>query len=94
MGRAVEKKDDTPMWVFLAFSSINTRKGALWLIWSCIAFTIYCIPWSILLPDQAWVKSLFLIEDWSWVAMMIPIMIWYWLSLRWADSNAAWEATE
>jgi hypothetical protein len=87
----MEKKDDTPLWVFLAFSSINTRKGALILIWSCIVFSLYCIPWSLFFSDQEWVAKIFLIDDWSWLAMMVPMIVWYWLSLRWVDKNTAWE---
>jgi len=86
----MEKKDDTPLWVFLAFSSINTRKGALILIWVCIVFSLYCIPWVKFFADQVWVEKFFLIDDWSWLAMMIPMIIWYWLSLKWADKNSAW----
>jgi len=88
----MEKKDSTPLWVFLAFSSINTRKGALILIWSCIIFTLYCIPWVKFFAEQEWVAKIFRIDDWSWLAMMIPMVIWYWLSLRWADKNSAWES--
>ncbi|MEJ2608890.1 MAG: hypothetical protein P8179_02120 [Candidatus Thiodiazotropha sp.] len=90
----MDKKDNTPMWVFLAFSSINSRKGALWLIWSCLIFSLYCIPWSLLVPNPDWVMKIFLIDDWSWVAMMIPIIVWYWLSLRWVDKNSGWEETK
>lgn len=88
----MEKKDNMPLWVFLAFSSINTRKGALILIWSCIVFSIYCIPWVKFFADQEWVSKIFLIDDWSWIAMMVPMIIWYWLSLRWIDKNAVWES--
>ena len=86
----MEKTDSTPLWVFLAFSSIETRKGALRLIYACIIFSIYCIPWPLLLPDQEWLASIFLIADWSWIAMMVPVVIWYFLSLKWADNNSAW----
>ncbi len=86
----MEKKGNTPLWVFLAFSSINTRKGALILIWSCIVFSLYCIPWVKFFADQEWVGKIFLIDDWSWIAMMVPMVIWYWLSLRWVDKNAEW----
>lgn len=86
----MEKKDNMPLWVFLAFSSINTRKGALILIWSCIVFSIYCIPWVKFFADQEWVSKIFLIDDWSWIAMIVPMIIWYWLSLRWIDKNAVW----
>jgi len=86
----VEKTDNTPIWVFLAFSSIATRKAALLLIWACAVFSIYCIPWSMFFASQDWVKSIFLIEDWSWIAMMVPITLWYWLSLRWVDQNMGW----
>jgi len=85
----MEKKDHIPMWVFLAFSSINTKKGALILIWSCVIFTLYSFPFSLFFAE-AWVKQVFLIDDWSWLSMMIPIVLWYYLSLRWMDKNNAW----
>lgn len=88
----MEKKDNTPLWVFLAFSSINTRKGALILIWSSIVFTLYCFPWSMFFAEPAWVRQVFLIDDWSWLAMMLPIIVWYYLSLRWIDKNDVWES--
>ena len=86
----VDKTDNMPLWVFLAFSSISTRKGALILTWVCFAFSIYCLPWVQFFPGQELVATLFLIDDWSWVAMMVPITIWYWLSLRWLDNNEGW----
>ena len=90
----MEKTDNMPIWVFLAFSSIGTRKGALTLIWACAAFTVYCVPWSLLFTGSGWVVNVFMIEDWSWVAMMVPITFWYWLSLRWVDNHSGWENTE
>jgi hypothetical protein len=89
----MERTDNMPIWVFLAFSSINKRKSALLLIWACVVFSIYCIPWALFITTQDWVAKIFLIDDWSWLAMMLPITFWYWLSLRWADNNSAWEAT-
>jgi hypothetical protein len=86
----MEKSDDTPIWVFLAFSSIETRKGALLLIWACLIFSVYCFPWALFFADAGWVSSVFLIDDWSWIAMMAPIMVWYWLSLKWVDRNSGW----
>ena len=86
----MEKSDNMPLWVFLAFASINTRKAALILIWICVIFSVYCIPWSLLF-DAELVKTVFLIDDWSWIAMMVPIVIWYVLSLRWLDKNEAWQ---
>ena len=86
----MEKTDKTPLWVFLAFSSISTRKGALVLIWASALFTLYTIPWAGLLTGHDWVARLFLIEDWSWFAMMVPITFWYWLSLKWIDKNTGW----
>jgi len=88
----MEKKDNMPLWVFLAFSSINTRKGALILIWSTFIFTLYCFPFSLFFTDQAWIKQVFLIDDWSWLPMMVPMVIWYFLSLRWIDKNKAWQS--
>jgi hypothetical protein len=87
----MEKSDDMPIWVFLAFSSINTRRGALILIWACLVFSIYSIPWPLLFAGQAWIAKVFLIDDWSWIAMMAPVLVWYWLSLRWIDQNSGWE---
>ena len=69
----MEKTDDMPLWVFLAFSSISTRKGALILIYSCLLFSIYCIPWGQFFAGQGWIEKIFLIKDWSWFAMMVPV---------------------
>ncbi len=89
----MEKKDNMPMWVFLAFSSINTRKGALILIWSCVLFTLYCVPWPLFFAEPAWVRQVFLIDDWEWLAMMVPMVLWYYLSLRWVDKHDEWEGS-
>ena len=86
----MEKSEDMPIWVFLAFSSINTRRGALSLIWTCLVYSVYCIPWSLYFVDHSWVATFFLIDDWSWVAIMVPVLLWYWLSLRWLDNNSGW----
>lgn len=88
------KTTNMPLWVFLAFSSIETRKGALILIGSCALFSIYCLPWSLFFDSPDWFAKVFLIEDWSWVAMMLPITLWYWLSLKWVDKNSGWRNTE
>lgn len=85
------KDSELPMWVFLAFSSIETRRGALILIWSSLIFTLYCFPWTHYFSGGGWVAKLFLIDDWSWFAMMLPMVIWYWLSLRWVDKNRGWQ---
>lgn len=87
----MDKKDNIPLWVFLAFSSIETRKGALILIWCSVVFTLYCIPWRLFITDNQWVQMIFLIDDWSWLAMMVPMTGWYLLSLKWADKNDAWK---
>jgi len=86
------KTKNTPLWVFLAFSAIETRKGALLLIWSCVVFSIYSIPWTLLLGDSLGElgKKILLIDDWSWVGMMIPITIWYYISLIWMDKHEGW----
>jgi hypothetical protein len=78
-----------PLWVLLAFSSIHKRKHAILLIWVCIIFTIYCLPWKTFI-SSAMVAKIFVIEDWSWAAMMLPICLWYILCLRWMDKNTAW----
>lgn len=87
----MEKTSNMPIWVYLAFSSINKRQGALWLIWSCLAFTLYCIPWPMFFAGHGWIAKIFLLDDWSWFAMMVPVTLWYWVSLKWLDKHAAWE---
>ena len=87
----MEKTKEMPIWVFLAFSSIESRRTAMWLIYSCIGFSVYCIPWSLLASDFDWVGKIFLIDDWSWLAMMVPMTFWYFLSLRWVDKNTGWK---
>lgn len=89
----MEKKANTPIWVFLAFSSIETRKMALILIWASVLFTVYSVPW-VQFSNSPLIKTLFLIDDWSWAAMMLPICLWYWLSLRWMDKNQGWVKQE
>jgi len=86
------KTQNTPLWVFLAFSAIETRKAALILIWACVAFSIYSLPWVVILGDSIGElgKQLLLIDDWSWIAMMAPMTLWYILSLMWMDKNAGW----
>jgi hypothetical protein len=84
------EKQDMPLWFFLAFSSLEMRKGALILIYSSIVFTLYCIPWSLFFKHK-WIATLFLLNDWSWAAMMVPIVLWYWLSLRWVDKHDYWK---
>ena len=88
----MQKTDKTPLWVYLAFSMIERRKEALLLIWSCVLFTLYCVPWPQLIEEKPWLATFFLIEDWSWVAMMLPITFWYWLSLRWVDAHEGWKS--
>ena len=90
----MKKTGNMPIWVYLAFSSIKTRKGALVLIWACIVFSIYCIPWSLFFASRNWVETIFRIDDWTWFAMMIPMTLWYWMSLRWIDNNSGWTKTE
>ena len=84
--KTIEK---TPIWVSLAYANIHTRKVALWLIISCVVFTLYCVPWVQFSKNQ-WVAKLFLIDDWSWLVMMVPMTIWYWVSFKWVDKNKGW----
>ncbi len=88
----MEKTDNTPLWVFLAFSSIETRIGVVRLIWASVIFTLYCFPWPLFFLTQDLFINSILIEGWGWFAVMVPVIAWYWLSLRWMDSHAAWEA--
>ncbi len=86
------KTKNTPIWVFLAFSAIETRKAALILCWSSLAFTLYSLPWNLLLGDALGEigKQIFLIDDWSWAAMMVPITAWYFSCLKWMDTHEGW----
>jgi hypothetical protein len=88
----MQKTDNMPLWVYLAFSSIATRKGALLLIGFSVVFTIYCMPWTKIITNNYAVMKIFLIEDWSWFVMMVPVNIWYWMSLRWIDNNSKWKS--
>lgn len=90
----MEENKKIPLWVLLAFSSIQARRSALILIWASIAFSLYCVPWTILFASPAWLAKIFLIDDWSWLAMMLPINLWYYLGLRWMDRNAGWTVPE
>ena len=92
--KAMEKTNDMPIWVYLAFSSIEARRTALILIGASALFTLYCIPWVTLAEMPEWVGKVFRIDDWSWFAMMVPMTIWYWLALRWVDKNAGWKLPE
>ena len=87
----MEKKSGTPMWVYLAFSSITTKRGALWLIGLSALFSLYCVPWTVFYPNLEWVATLFLIDGWSWFAVMAASTLWYVIALRWMDKNLAWE---
>ncbi|HFQ13203.1 MAG TPA: hypothetical protein ENK40_00250 [Gammaproteobacteria bacterium] len=78
----MEKKDNMPLWVFLAFSSIETRRGALILIGVCAAFSVLMIP----LEWYPWIEWI----DWSWTAMMVAVTLWYWLALKWCDKHGIW----
>jgi len=90
----MEKTEKMPIWVFLAFSSIETRKGALILIGASALFSLYCIPFPLFFENNELIKTLFLIDDWSWIAMMAPITFWYWISLKWVDKNSGWKKAE
>ena len=87
----MQKTDDLPLWVYLALSSIETRKGALYLVLINLLFTGYCIPWISFYQDIEWVAKLFLIEDWEWFLFSAPTTLWYWLSLKWVDKNRGWQ---
>lgn len=89
----MKKTDNIPLWVYLAFSAIETRKGALLLTAACAVFTLYCFPWPRFFTDPAWLVESFLFRDWDWFLMMIPITGWYWISLKWVDRHLGWADT-
>jgi hypothetical protein len=88
--RIMKKQDNTPMWVYLAFASVETRRGALLIIWLNVLFAIYCLPWSQFITDVGWVRKVFLIDGWLWFVVMAAMTLWYWVSLKWIDRNEAW----
>jgi hypothetical protein len=71
-------KTKPPIWVSLGLANIETRKGAMILFWSALAFSVFSIPLS------------YYLDDWSWAAFMFPIALWYRLCIQWMDRNAAW----
>ena len=86
----MKKIEGKPIWVWLAFSSVKTRKAAVLLTWVCGIFSVYCIPWSHISPNAQWLAKVFLLEDWSWFAMVAPMTLWYWMSLKWIDRHLGW----
>lgn len=86
----MEKRDNTPLWVSLAWANVQTRKGALVLVWCNILCCFYCIPWSRYFPEPAWLGKVFIIERWIWFALMVAITLWYWASFVWADRHGLW----
>ena len=100
----MERRDNMPHWVFFGLSSINTRKGALILFWSCFVFGIACIPFS---PAPSWlpaagpgcfacgivpIPASYHLDDWSWSGVTFIVALWYWLCIRWIDNNSTWES--
>ena len=86
----MKKRKNTPQWVYLAFATIETRRGALWMVWCNVLFSVYCIPWSQYIKDGSWIRKIFLVEGWLWFAVMVAITLWYWAALKWIDRNHAW----
>ena len=85
----MKSQDKTPMWVYLAFASVKTRRGAVFMVWLSTFCSLYCIPWSKYTPAP-WAGKVFLIDNWIWLGVMIVITLWYWLSLKWTDRNHVW----
>jgi hypothetical protein len=75
----MSRRDNMPLWVFLGLLNIESRKGALILVWACFILSITFIPLS------------YYLNDWSWAGMMLAITPWYWLSMKWVDKNSSWE---
>ncbi len=87
----MKRKDSMPAWVYLALSSIESRKGALVLVWISVVTMVYCVPWSNIVGKDKWITKLFLCDDWTWAAIMVPVTLWYWMSMKWIDKHSSWE---
>jgi hypothetical protein len=90
----MNKQNKQPIWVALAFSSIESRTTALYLIYGCAIFTAYCFPWLRYFSENTWVIKVFLVNDWSWFVVSLACTVWYWLSLKWIDNNSGWATAE
>ncbi|MFC1760820.1 hypothetical protein ACFL6U_01925 [Planctomycetota bacterium] len=86
----MKKRHDMPIWVFLAFASVETRRGALLLIGCNALLTLYCIPWPRYFQDMGWLAKVFMIDNWYWFAAMVGLTLWYVLSLVWLDRHNVW----
>ena len=62
--------DKTPFWVTLAYANVHTRKMALILVFSCVVFALYCVPW-VQFSKNAMVAKLFLIDEYKigWIVL-------------------------
>ena len=89
----MEKTPDMPLWVYLVVASVETKKGALLLVYSMVLFTLYCLPWSTFFAGSETVAQVFRIDDWSWFAMMVPMTLWYWLAVKWVDNRRMWKSS-
>ncbi len=84
------KRENTPIWAYLPFASVETRKGAYALIWCNVLCSLYCVPWSQYFIGVDWVAKIFVIDHWYWFAAMIAITVWYCLSFRRIIGSNAW----
>lgn len=88
----MERKENMPMWVFFGLSSINSRKGAMWLVWSCFVCSILFMPWVSLIPGINFIPESVKLDNWDWAVPTFLITLWYWLCVRWVDKHSSWEA--
>lgn len=86
----MEKKDNMPLWVFFGISSINTRKGGMMLVWSCVVCGILFLPWTTWVPSMNFIPKDYRIDDLSWAAPTFLIAGWYWMCVRWVDKHSNW----
>lgn len=84
----MDRKDNMPMWVFLALASIDTRKIGMMLVWACLIFALGFLPLPLLLDNWTWLEVL------EWSGVLYPMTLWYWLSIRWVDKHSSWDTTE
>ncbi len=77
----MKKKENMPLWAYWGLWGIHSRKVALGFVVVTGVVSLLCIAVGIMVH--------------AYTLLSFPLVpLWYWLSLKWADNNSAWDATE